>query len=97
MNNYIIIKTNDGILKFDGDLISCDIDNTSETTTAYDINKTTLATFTVNKSIKIEAEIMPTADADIEIPNNIQDVFAENRQLREVNAQLRALLESQEK
>lgn len=37
---------------------------------------------------------MPTAN--IEIPNNIQDVFAENRQLREVNAQLRALLESQE-
>lgn len=94
MNNYIIIKTNDGILKFEGDLISCDIDNTSEITTAYDINKTTLATFTINKSIKIEAEITPTAD--IEIPNNIQDVFAENRQLREVNAQLRALLESQE-
>lgn len=94
MNNYIIIKTNDGILKFEGDLINCDIDNTSETTTVYGINKTTLATFTVNKSIKIEAEIIPTAD--IEIPNNIQDVFAENRQLREVNAQLRALLESQE-
>lgn len=95
MNNYIIIKTNDGILKFEGDLINCDIDNTSEITTAYDINKTALITFTTNKSIKIEAEIMPTAD--IEIPNNIQDVFAENRQLREVNAQLRALLESQEK
>lgn len=95
MNNYIIIKTNDGILKFEGDLINCDINNTSEITTAYDINKTTLATFTVSKSIKIEAEIMPTAD--IEIPNNIQDIFAENRQLREVNAQLRALLESQEK
>ena len=95
MNNYIIIKTNDGILKFEGDLINCDIDNTSEIITAYDINKTALATFTVNKSIKIEAEIMPTAD--IEIPNNIQDVFTENRQLREVNAQLRALLESQEK
>ena len=94
MNNYIIIKTNDGILKFEGDLISCDIDNTSETTIAYDTNKTTLATFTINKSIKIEAEIIPTAD--VEIPNNIQDVFAENRQLREVNAQLRALLESQE-
>ena len=94
MNNYIIIKTNDGILKIEGDLINCDIDNTSETITAYGINKTTLATFTVSNSIKIEAEIMPTAD--IEIPNNIQDVFAENRQLREVNAQLRALLESQE-
>lgn len=94
MNNYIIIKTNDGILKFKGDLINCDIDNTSETTAVYGINKTTLATFTVNNSIKIEAEIIPTADA--EIPNNIQDVFAENRQLREVNAQLRALLESQE-
>lgn len=94
MNNYIIIKTNDGILKFDGDLINCNIENNSETITAYGINKTTLATFTVNKSIKIEAEIIPTAD--IEIPNNIQDVFAENRQLREVNAQLRALLESQE-
>ena len=94
MNNYIIIKTNDGILKFEGDLINCDIDNTSEITTAYNIDKTTLATFTINKSIKIEAEITPTADT--EIPNNIQDVFAENRQLREVNAQLRALLESQE-
>lgn len=94
MNNYIIIKTNDGILKFEGDLINCDIDNTSEIITAYNIDKTTLATFTINKSIKIEAEITPTAD--IEIPNNIQDVFAENRQLREVNAQLRALLESQE-
>ena len=94
MNNYIIIKTNDGIVKFEGDLINCNIDNTSETTTVYGINKTTLATFTVNNSIKIEAEIMPTAD--IEIPNNIQDVFAENRQLREVNTQLRALLESQE-
>lgn len=94
MNNYIIIKTNDGILKFEGDLINCDIDNTIETTTAYNIDKTTLATFTINKSIKIEAEITPTADT--EIPNNIQDVFAENRQLREVNAQLRALLESQE-
>ena len=95
MNNYIIIKTNDGILKFEGDLINCDIDNTSETTIAYGgIDKTTLATFTINKSIKIEAEIIPTEN--IEIPNNIQDVFAENRQLREVNAQLRALLESQE-
>ena len=94
MNNYIIIKTNDGILKFEGNLLNCDIDNTSEITTVYGANKTTLATFTVNKSIKIEAEIIPTAD--IEIPNNIQDVFAENRQLREVNAQLRALLESQE-
>ena len=52
MNNYIIIKTNDGIIKFEGDLINCDIDNTSETTTVYDINKTTLATFTINKSIK---------------------------------------------
>ena len=93
MNNYIIIKTNDGILKFEGDLINCDIDNTSEIITAYNIDKTTLATFTINKSIKIEAEITPTADT--EIPNNIQDVFAENRQLREVNAQLRALLESQ--
>lgn len=90
MNNYIIIKTNDGILKFEGDLLNCDIDNTS----VYDTNKTTLATFTINKSIKIEAEIIPTTD--VEIPNNIQDVFAENRQLREVNAQLRALLESQE-
>ena len=96
MNNYIIIKTNDGILKFEGDLISCDIDNTSETTTAYDINKTTLATFTINKSIKIEAELIPSEISDISF-NNIQDVFAENRQLREVNAQLRALLESQEK
>ena len=94
MNNYIIIKTNDGIVKFDGDLINCNIDNTSETTIAYGINKTTLATFTINNSIKIEAEIIPTAGA--EIPNNIQDIFAENRQLREVNAQLRALLESQE-
>ena len=94
MNNYIIIKTNDGILKFEGDLLNCDIDNTSEITTVYGANKTTLATFAVNKSIKIEAEIIPTAD--IEIPNNVQDVFAENRQLREVNAQLRALLESQE-
>ena len=94
MNNYIIIKTNDGILKFEGDLINCDIDNTSEITTAYNIDKTTLATFTINKSIKIEAEIIPTVGA--EIPNNIQDIFAENRQLREVNAQLRALLESQE-
>ena len=27
MNNYIIIKTNDGILKFEGDLLNCDIDN----------------------------------------------------------------------
>ena len=94
MNNYIIIKTNDGILKIEGDLINCDIDNTSETITAYGINKTTLATFTVSNSIKIEAEIIPTEN--VEIPNNIQDVFAENRQLREVNAQLRALLESQE-
>ena len=94
MNNYIIIKTNDGIVKFEGDLINCNIDNTSETTIAYGINKTTLATFTINKSIKIEAEIIPTVGA--EIPNNIQDIFAENRQLREVNAQLRALLESQE-
>lgn len=99
MNNYIIIKTNDGILKFEGDLINCDIDNTSETTTAYDINKTELITFAVNKSIKIEAELAPTTDSEIsDISfNNIQDVFAENRQLREVNAQLRALLESQEK
>lgn len=94
MNNYIIIKTNDGILKFEGDLINCNIDNTNEITTAYDINKTTLMTFTTSKSIKIEAEIMPTVGT--EIPNNIQDIFAENRQLREVNAQLRALLESQE-
>ena len=94
MNNYIIIKTNDGILKFEGDLINCNIDNASETTTVYGINKTTLATFTINKSIKIEAEIIPTVGA--EIPNNIQDIFAENRQLREVNAPLRALLESQE-
>lgn len=93
MNNYIIIKTNDGILKFEGDLLNCDIENNSETITAYGINKTTLATFTINKSIKIEAEIIPTVGA--EIPNNIQDIFAENRQLREVNAQLRALLESQ--
>lgn len=83
MNNYIIIKTNDGILKFEGDLLNCDIDNTSEITTVYDTNKTTL----INKSIKIEAEIIPTTG--VEIPNNIQDVFAENRQLR-------ALLESQE-
>lgn len=96
MNNYIIIKTNDGILKFEGDLISCDIDNINETTTAYDINKTTLATFTVNKSIKIEAELIPNEISDIYF-NNIQDVFAENRQLREVNTQLRTLLESQEK
>ena len=93
MNNYIIIKTNDGILKFEGNLINCNIDNTSETTTVYGINKTTLATFTINNSIKIEAEIIPTENIEI---NNIQDVFAENRQLREVNAQLRALLESQE-
>ena len=93
MNNYIIIKTNDGILKFEGNLINCNIDNTSETTIAYGINKTTLATFTINNSIKIEAEIIPTENIEI---NNIQDVFAENRQLREVNAQLRALLESQE-
>lgn len=96
MNNYIIIKTNDGILKFEGDLISCDINNINETTTAYDINKTTLATFTVNKSIKIEAELIPNEISDIYF-DNIQDVFAENRQLREVNAQLRTLLESQEK
>ena len=47
MDNYIIIKTNDGIVKFEGDLINCDIDNTSETTTVYDTNKTTLATFLV--------------------------------------------------
>ena len=93
MNNYIIIKTNDGIVKFEGDLINCNIDNTSETTIAYGINKTTLATFTINNSIKIEAEIIPTENIEI---NNIQDIFAENRQLREVNAQLRALLESQE-
>lgn len=53
MNNYIIIKTNDGIVKFEGDLINCNIDNTSETTTVYGINKTTLATFTINNSIKI--------------------------------------------
>ena len=78
MNNYIIIKTNDGILKFEGDLINCDIDNTSETTTVYGINKTTLVLINLLK-------IIPTAD--VEIPNNIQDVFAENRQLR-------ALLES---
>ena len=95
MNNYIIIKTNDGILKFEGDLINCDIDNTNETTTAYDINKTALITFTVNKSIKIEAELIPNENTDTCF-TNIQDVFAENRQLREVNAQLRALLESQE-
>ena len=55
MNNYIIIKTNDGILKFEGDLINCDIDNTSETTT----NKTTLATFT--------AEIIPTKTSKYQI------------------------------
>lgn len=95
MNNYIIIKTNDNIVKFEGDLINCNINNTSETTTAYGgMNNTALITFTTNKSIKIEAEIIPTVGA--EIPNNIQDIFAENRQLREVNAQLRALLESQE-
>ena len=93
MNNYIIIKTNDGILKIDGDLINCNIDNTSETTTVYGTNKTALITFTTNKSIKIEAEITPTENIEI---NNIQDIFAELRQLREVNAQLRALLESQE-
>lgn len=95
MNNYIIIKTNDGIFKFEGDLINCDIDNTSETTTAYDINKTTLVTFTVNKSIKIEAELILNENTDTSF-TNIQDIFTENRQLREVNAQLRALLESQE-
>ncbi len=95
MNNYIIIKTNDSVLKFEGDLISCDIDNINETTTAYDINKTTLATFTVNKSIKIEAELIPNENTDTSF-TNIQDIFTENRQLREVNAQLRALLESQE-
>ena len=94
MNNYIIIKTNDNIVKFEGDLINCNINNTSETTTAYGgMNNTALITFTTNKSIKIEAEIMPTENIEI---NNIQDIFAELRQLREVNAQLRALLESQE-
>ena len=94
MDNYIIIKTNDGIVKFEGDLINCNINNTSETTTAYGgMNNTALITFTTNKFIKIEAEIIPTENIEI---NNIQDILAENRQLREVNAQLRALLESQE-
>ncbi len=70
MDNYIIIKTNDGIVKFEGDLINCNINNTSKTTTAYGgMNNTALITFTTNKSIKIEAEIIPTENIKI---NNIQ-------------------------
>lgn len=98
MENYIIIKTDDGVLKFCGNLLNCDMEINREDTIAYGgMKDIPLLNLSRTKSAKItaELEIGNAVDDGLHIAE-IKDIFEELKQLREVNAQLRQALEEQE-
>lgn len=98
MENYIIIKTDDGVLKFCGNLLNCDMEINREDTIAYGgMKDIPLLNLSRTKSVKITAEldIGNAIDDGLHIAE-IKDIFEELKQLREVNAQLRQALEGQE-
>lgn len=98
MENYIIIKTDDGVLKFCGNLLNCDMEINHEDIVAYGgMKDIPLLNLSRTKSVKITAEldIGDAVDDGLHIAE-IKDIFEELKQLREVNAQLRQALEEQE-
>lgn len=98
MGNYIIIKTDDGVLKFCGNLINCDMEINHDDTIAYGgMRDVPLLNLSRTKSVKITAEfdISDAVDDGLHI-DEIKDIFEEIKQLREINAQLRQALEEQE-
>lgn len=98
MGNYIIIKTDDGVLKVCGNLLNCDMEMNHEDIIAYGgMKDVPLLNLSRTKSVKITAEfdIGDAVDDSLHI-TEIKDIFEEIKQLREVNAQLRQALEEQE-
>ena len=98
MENYIIIKTDDGVLKFCENLLNCDMEINHEDIIAYGgMKDIPLLNLSRTKSVKItaELEIGNAVDDGLHIAE-IKDIFEELKQLREVNAQLRQALEEQE-
>lgn len=98
MENYIIIKTDDGVLKFCGNLLNCDMEINHEDIIAYGgMKDIPLLNLSRTKSVKITAELeIGNAVNDGLHIAEIKDIFEELKQLREVNAQLRQALEEQE-
>lgn len=97
MNNYIVIKTDDGVLKFCGNILNCDMEINHEDVIAYGgMRDVPLLNLSRTKSVKIttELDIGDAVEDGVSI-HSMEDIFTELKQLREVNAQLRQALEEQ--